>query len=268
MVNSLIVLEQNIQIVFFKLRELEKNNKKDSLEFNRLLYTLSILFAREKSILTSLDDIELLELINKILDINNYIPLGIQITAYSKLASKKIATRLSNLILPMVKIDDYESMLTDYLTIDELMLALSNCQKASIDLKYYLAFIVPQIGSNLLVNKFSISSGAFIISDTVKKFYNKDHKEHQEFKDQVIKKRFISLLHDLIKQYNDDLKSNLYFELLKEVLRAIYILASDDLQIELREIYYQEIEANEELKEYLGNIFEYSLENILKVTFK
>ena len=148
------------------------------------------------------------------------------------------------------------------------MLALSNCQNGPIiDLKYYLAFIVPQIGINLLANNFSIPNETFIISDTVKKFYNIDDEKHQVSKDKIIKKRFISLLKDLIKQYKDELKSNLYFYLLREVLKAIYILASDELQNELREIYYQEIEANRQLKKYLANIFEYSLENVSKVTF-
>ena len=268
MVDKLIRLEQKLKIIFDDLESLDKSNKKDSPDYNKLLIILNYLLKKEEAILNNLRDFEIHELLNKILDIKKYIPLGITLVSYSSESSIKILTRLSNLIFSRLETDDYESRLNNYLTIDELMLALHNSQNGPfIELKYFLAFIIPQIGELLLQSDFSIPTDTYIISDTANIFYNIDDNDHQKNKDKILKERFKLSLRNLIYQYKKDVKEDIYFYLLREILKAIYILASDELQLELKTIYNKEIEGNEKLKKFLANIFEFDLENILKVTF-
>lgn len=268
--SDLIHIISYIKYLYEQIEQLEKNGKKISIEYNELIKKLIKAKETEKSLL-NLNSNQFKEMKTKLQEMYPFLKNGISISLKLK-DEYLIAIRLMNEILAIeatiLNEKDYELGLSEYLTIDELSLALSF--DSTSQLKFHIGFLVPDIEQELLNNNFEIPKLPMVYNEAIKDIYGISDEYHEKYKDKILLYRFKTLLENITLVSDEEIRKNIeYYTLLKYILMSIRSLCSTNLILVLDDLVNNYLEnCKEEAKKILTEIIASNKrERYLKVTF-
>ena len=260
-----------IRYLYKQIEHLEKNNKKNTLEYNCLIKELKKERKAEKDLLNLFRN-QLGEIKKALKEKYPFLENGISISPKDTKDEYLVAIRMMNELISfetVLKKHDYERGLSQYLTIDELSLSLS-LDSAS-NLKFLISFLVPDIEQELLNNNFEISSSPMVYNEAIKDMYGISDEYHEKYKDKILLYRYKTLLENIAIATAEEIKNNFeYYTNLKYILMAIYSLCSISLVPILDELTNQYlINSNIESQKLLTSIIDSKKrQRYLKVTFE
>ena len=234
MITDLLYIASYIKYLYIKIEYLEKNKQKNSLEYNELVEELKKEIKAEKTLLNikNINRTQIAEMIKELKEIYPFLKNGISITPQTIRTKFQVAIRVMNELLSIEAVllnkEEYERGLGQYLTIDELSLALSLDPKSS--MKYHISFLVPDIEQELLNNNFEISQSPMVYNETIKTMYGINDEYHEKYRDKILLYRFKSLLEIIVMASDKEILQDIeYFTTLKNILISIYSLGSINL---------------------------------------
>ena len=260
-----------IRYLYKQIEHLEKNNKKNTLEYNCLIKELKKERKAEKDLLNLFRN-HLGEIKKALKEKYPFLENGISISPKDTKDEYLVAIRMMNELISfetVLKKHDYERGLSQYLTIDELSLSLS-LDSAS-NLKFLISFLVPDIEQELLNNNFEISSSPMVYNEAIKDMYSISDEYHEKYKDKILLYRYKKILEKIIMASDEDINNFIeYYTNLKYILIAIYSLCSNSLLKDLDELTNQYlINSNIESQKLLTSIIDSKKrQRYLKVTFE
>ena len=275
MITDLLYIASYIKYLYIKIEYLEKNNQKNPLEYNELVEELKKEIKAEKTLLNikNINRTQIAEMIKELKEIYPFLKNGISITPQTIRTKFQVAIRVMNELLSIEAIllnkEEYERGLGQYLTIDELSLALSLNPQSS--MKYHISFLVPDIEQALLHNNFEISQSPMVYNETIKTMYGISDEYHEKYKDKILLYRFKSLLEIIVMASDKEILQDIeYYITLKNILIAIYSLGSINLLPVLDDIINKYISNNSDTlsqKILIDIINDQKKHEYLKVTF-
>ena len=275
MITDLLYIASYIKYLYIKIEYLEKNKQKNPLEYNELVEELKKEIKAEKTLLNikNINRTQIAEMIKELKEIYPFLKNGISITPQTFRTKFQVAIRVMNELLSIEAIllnkEEYERGLGQYLTIDELSLALSLNPQSS--MKYHISFLVPDIEQALLHNNFEISQSPMVYNETIKTMYGISDEYHEKYKDKILLYRFKSLLEIIVMASDKEILQDIeYFTTLKNILIAIYSLGSINLLPVLDDIINKYISNNSDTlsqKILIDIINDQKKHEYLKVTF-
>ena len=270
MIKNLLYIASYIKYLYTKIQLLEQN----TVEYNEVVAELRKEIETEKTLLNikTISRTKIEEMIKELKEKYPFLKNGISIVPQTIDNHYQVAIRVMNELLTIKAVllnkEEYELGLSQYLTIDELSLALS--LNISSTLKYHISFLVPDIERILLNNDFEIPQLPMVCNETIKTMYGISDEYHENYKDKTLLYRFKSLLATITMANDNEISQNIeYYNTLKNILISIYYLGSLDLISELDSIIIEYINnCNNEAQKLLVNVLNrQKTQEYLKVTF-